>query len=310
MAKASRTKSLIEEQMEDNSLLTIWTPKWGLIIRPWYSADKLVFSFVEKGQKGAGFDVFMDCQKDGTTCFDDWAYDILHDRRAESILYQEQKNGQQYPLHYKYVTGEKGDKSVGICNSRNGSGYVINAAVPDPDDAGKKLFANVPVTFHDLRKLAERYQTSYSGRKIELEAIRREAAKTQSENRARYSHANASGEAVSPESQPVAATQEEPVQTVPETQQKAAAPQSLPAVMVSTITKMIEKNGNNFFQAVDNETGERYNICITADSLSKLGEKGEKFIAAVDAGQVPVRINYFEKYLQGVKYLFMTGFAA
>ena len=137
MAKASRTKSLIEEQMEDNSLLTIWTQKWGLIIRPWYSADKLVFSFVEKGQKGAGFDVFMDIQKDGTTCFDDWAYDITHDRRAESILYKEKQSGQQYPMHYKYVTGEKGDKSVGICNSRNGSGYVINAAVPDQAKAVK-----------------------------------------------------------------------------------------------------------------------------------------------------------------------------
>lgn len=174
MAEASRDKSLVQEQMEDNAILRIWTQKNGLIVRPAYGIDKLCFSIIEKGAGGKGnsFDVYAECLKDGASCIDDWAYDILHDRRFERVMAEELKSGQKYPATYKIVTGNNGQKSVGIANAQKG-GYVINV-VSSKD--GKAVYANVPVSFHDLRKLAERYVVSYSARKKELERIRIEAA--------------------------------------------------------------------------------------------------------------------------------------
>lgn len=164
-----RTMSLIEENFRDNSILTIWTNSMGLIVRPWYENDKLVFNFIEKGKAGKGktFSVCIPCLKYGAGCFDNWAYDILNDRRFERTL-AEEKN-EKYPVTYQIVTGDKGSKSLGICNSSSGKGgYCINAK------SGSN-YANIPVTFHDLRLLATNYKRSYEDRRKYLDGLRREA---------------------------------------------------------------------------------------------------------------------------------------
>lgn len=287
MAKPSRKISLIQEQMEDNSLLTIWNKSWGLIVRPWFSADKLVFSFIEKGKNGAGFDIFIDCQKDGAQCFDNWAYDILHDRRLEYILANEKKQGQKYPAHYKYVTGESGNKSIGIANANNG-GYIINGMVD-------KTYANVMVGYHDLRHLAERYELSYNARKMELEGIRREAEKQQALNRAAHSN---HGEA--------ATSTPTPADTTVQTNATAGK-----VVDITTEPKLVVQNNNNYFQGVDNSTGEMLNFCMTADVLNKVGEAGTKLLAEVNGGKnVHVKLTVVERDLKGHKYQFITAVTA
>ncbi len=166
----SRNVSLIESVMRDNSIFALWTQTWGLIVRPCYQIDRLKFSFIEKGAEGKGksFDIYVEALKFGAACFDNWAYDVLHGR-FERILAAEKTAGEKYPKAYKYVTGENAEKSVGIMNSTNG-GYCINAMVPGED--GKKVYANVPVSFHDLRLLAQNYVKSYESRRDELEKIR------------------------------------------------------------------------------------------------------------------------------------------
>ncbi|MBP3784495.1 MAG: hypothetical protein J6I68_14715 [Butyrivibrio sp.] len=177
MAKASRTISHIEEQMTSNAIFDTWTQNWGIKVYPAYGIDKLKFSFIEKGASGKGksFDIYMECLRDGAQCFDNWAYDILHGR-MERILANEKQAGEKYPKAFKYTTGENAEKSIGIMNSTNG-GYCINASVPGED--GKKIFCNIPISFHDLRHIAERYVVSYQKRKDELEQIREKAAKDQ-----------------------------------------------------------------------------------------------------------------------------------
>jgi len=177
MAKASRNISHIEEQMNANAIFDTWTQTWGIKVYPAYGIDKLKFSFIEKGASGKGksFDIYMECLRDGAQCFDNWAYDILHGR-MERILANEKQAGEKYPKAFKYTTGENAEKSLGIMNSTNG-GYCINASVPGSDN--KKIFCNIPISFHDLRHIAERYMVSYQKRKDELEQIREKAAKEQ-----------------------------------------------------------------------------------------------------------------------------------
>ena len=174
MAKASRTISLFEEQMKNNVILEIWTQEWGLKVYPAYSIDKLKFSFIQKGAAGKGksFDIYMECMKDGAQCFDNWAYDILHGR-FERTMQAEAQAGEKYPKFYNYATGESAEKSVGIMNSTRG-GYCINASVPG--EKGKN-YCLIPISYHDLRHLAERYLVSYKVRKDELEQLRCESAR-------------------------------------------------------------------------------------------------------------------------------------
>ena len=174
MAKASRTISHIEEQMSQNAIYDAWTQTWGIKVYPAYGIDKLKFSFIEKGASGKGksFDIYVECLRDGAQCFDNWAYDIMHGR-FEKILALEKQSGEKYPKTYKYTTGENAEKQIGIMNSTSG-GYCINASVPGED--GKKNYCNIPVSFHDLRHIAERYMVSYEDRKKSLEEIRKKAA--------------------------------------------------------------------------------------------------------------------------------------
>ena len=177
MAQASRTISRVEEQMSANVIFETWTQTWGIKVYPAYGIDKLKFSFIEKGAQGKGrsFDIYMECLKDGAACFDNWAYDILHGR-MERILNAEKQAGEKYAKAYKYTTGENKEKSIGIMNSTNGE-FCINASVPGEDN--KKVYCNVPISFHDLRHIAEWYQISYKSRKDELEAIRVKAVNEQ-----------------------------------------------------------------------------------------------------------------------------------
>ena len=169
----TKKKSNLEQMAEQNAIFDMWTSTWGIKVYPAYGIDKLKFSFIEKGANGKGksFDIYMNVEKDGAQCFDNWAYDILHGR-FERVMMAEKQAGETYPKTYKFLTGQTAEKSIGIMNSKNG-GYCINAFVPGKD--GKKIFANVPIGFHDLRHIAMRYIASYEERRMELEKIRRMA---------------------------------------------------------------------------------------------------------------------------------------
>lgn len=172
--KKYREISYAEQAARDNSIFSAWTRKWGIHVRPWYKMDKLKFSFVDVGTSGKGnsFDICMDVIKFGFPCFKKWANDILSPSgRFEKMMALDAKDGEQFPKRYKYVTGEKGDKSIGICNGKNG-GYVINASSMVN---GKRVNANIPVDFGDLTVLAQNFENSYKGREEEISKLRKEA---------------------------------------------------------------------------------------------------------------------------------------
>ncbi len=174
MAEASRDKSYAQQAAEENMILDGWSQTWGIRVYPWYSNDKLKFSFIEIGSAGKGksFDIYVNAQKPDTMgmCMDTWAYDIL-DGTFSQIIKAEKAAGEKYPKYYKIVTGGSGEKSVGIMGSDTPGNYVINAKNGD----GK--YCNIKITYAALRLFARRYLESYASRREELENIRKQSEK-------------------------------------------------------------------------------------------------------------------------------------
>lgn len=102
--------------------------------------DKVKFSFVMKGKKGEGFDVYVDALRFSLLCDD-----ISSLRMARKIS----KDAGQYPGAWKYTTGENGALSVAIGKSQKG-GIVIQGR-----NGNTKTNAFVPLTdYNDLREMA------------------------------------------------------------------------------------------------------------------------------------------------------------
>ena len=294
MAKASRTMSLIEEQRRDNSILSIWTKKNGLIVRPWYKVDKVVYDVIEVGEQGAGIQV---CQSTlgQANCLDDWAYDILSsNRRFEAIMQAESKAGEKYPKAYKWVTGESAEKSIGIANSSSGNGYVINV------NEGNKHY-NIPVSFHDLRRFSEAYLRSYETRKEELEQIRLTA------------------EAESLKARQAAKANKAKDQTTAKTAESQSPQENKNnSTMSVKTTSPVEKiDGFARFTGIDTSagTGEILTIVLKPNVISAMGTNAEKFFnrinaKAAESGEgVSFKMNYTLGKSNGKIIYFMKGFA-
>lgn len=112
------------------------------------SDGKVCFSFPMKGTSGKDvFDIYIDAD-----LFNLWMEDIKSGRMFK-ILKQEADAGEKYAKHYKFATGEKLCKNLGISNSRNG-GYLISAK-------DKEKTANIPISLDWLRILANHWEPIY-----------------------------------------------------------------------------------------------------------------------------------------------------
>lgn len=129
-----------EELAQDGVLEAAYTNKWFLKIREALSIGLVQFSFVMKGNaKAEHFDVYMSYDR-----FRSWVRDFTRDSRyGQRVLAVERGEGEKYPRHYLWVTGENGSKSVGIANSTTEGAYVINGSAIGRD--GKKVYANVQI---------------------------------------------------------------------------------------------------------------------------------------------------------------------
>lgn len=114
-----------------------------------YERPSVIFSFVQKGKQGKGFDVYMDMDR-----FDLWADDILDIAHTlkKSIL-ADKANKVTKPTEYIYTTGNNGSKNVGICASSlsNGFASIYGSSIVE----GKKVYAYVPVDYTWLRITAK-----------------------------------------------------------------------------------------------------------------------------------------------------------
>lgn len=170
--EASRKISYAQEAAVNNLILNGWNQKWGIRVYPWYSNDKLKFSFIEKGSSGKGnsFDVYVDTYKPDIMgqCMDTWAYDIL-DGSFVPILKAEKAAGEKFPKYYKISTGENGEKYVGIMASDTPGSYVLSGKGSD------KKYCAIRITHAALKLFARRYLSSYESRRNQLEQMRVDA---------------------------------------------------------------------------------------------------------------------------------------
>lgn len=169
MAKEDK-KSKWLEMAQDGVLNSQYTKNsWFVKVKAAYSIERVCFSFVMKGQNGSGFDIYVDM-----FLFDLWADDILNGTFAR-IIDAEAKAGEEYPKHYKFVTGNSGQKSVGFAVSKNGNGFVVNGTIIK-DGESKKTFANIPVDYNWLRILAKNFKRTSQAHFDELAKITVEAS--------------------------------------------------------------------------------------------------------------------------------------
>lgn len=170
MANEFREMSYAESSAKEGVLFSAWTQTWGLKVTPWYSMDRIKFSFIEKGAKGKGksFDICINTMKDYSFDFMDLAHEVLHDIKTPfdfvTILAAEKQAGEKYPKRYRFVTGTNGEKSLGICNSTNG-GYCINAQTVIGE---QKVYVNIPVSYYDIYDIVSRFYNTYLPRREKL----------------------------------------------------------------------------------------------------------------------------------------------
>lgn len=82
---------------------------WFVKVKQFYMIDRVCFSFVKKGTKGDGFDVYV-----GVDQFDNLCDDILSGAFAQALA---QDNG-PYPSAWKHVSGQNGQREVAIGKGR------------------------------------------------------------------------------------------------------------------------------------------------------------------------------------------------
>ena len=174
----AKKKSKRFEMADEGVLNSQFTQNgWFVKVKAAYAIDRVCFSFVMKGKKGEGFDVYVDMD-----IFDLWADDILNGTFAR-VIAAEKKAGEDYPKYYKYITGDHGQKSVGFAASSSGSGFVVNGTTTklvDDAKSGKKkvekVHGNVPVDLNWLRILAKYFKRTSQAHFDELARLINDAA--------------------------------------------------------------------------------------------------------------------------------------
>ena len=140
MANKSKMRSMLEQ-----GCIAEWYTLKGFFLKlyPCFEIDKVKFSFVMKGKKGEGFDVYVDTDDFSLLCDD-----ILSLRMATKIACDKG----EYPSAWTYATGENGALSVAIGKSQKG-GVVVQGR-----NGNTKANAFVPLTdYNELRKMAFLY---------------------------------------------------------------------------------------------------------------------------------------------------------
>ena len=293
---------LIAEQYTQNG--------WFVKIKPIFSLDKknefaynrptILFSFVEKGKKGAGFDIYMDMD-----VFDLWADDVLDITRTfAKTIEAESNSGEKYPKTYKYVTGTNGEKSVGFCKSTiNGAFASINGCTVKD---GKKVFANVPVDLNWIRSCMKWYRritAPYFAMMAELtrQHLVSEWYKPQDDDVEEYSPNHTQEAAESPQNDasfqntPDCATNS--IKPVNEANTKPHANNDYKCIEVvtSTLMQTYGKNGNFCFKAFTKDNKEIPFVIIPSEIDQAYADSLKRFQAqATKATKIKTSLYYIQ----------------
>lgn len=300
---------LIAEQYTQNG--------WFVKIKPIFSLDKknefaynrptILFSFVEKGKKGSGFDIYMDIDE-----FDLWADDVLDiNRTFKRTIEAEAQAGQKYPETYKYVTGSNGEKSVGFCKSTvKGAFATINGCTVKD---GKKVFANVPVGYNWLRICMKWYRRVtapyfnmmaevtrknmvsewYKPQDSDTEEYKPDAP--QGASKALETPKSATNGGNTTNTQAVAEKPATEANTKPQTPDSASVSYKTLEVVTSTPIQVFGQKGNLCFKAFTKDNKELPFVVVPAEIDAKYASSWEKFQSEATKGtKVKATLYYIE----------------
>lgn len=210
-----------------------------LKVKPAFGIDKVVFSFVQKGSQGQGFDVYMDVDM----------FDIFCDMILNRELDRKMEGSSQKDPAFFYVAGQNGAKQISIF--KGNAGVVFHGWF-----AEKKLNANVPVAPDQLRIMAKWFRRISSNYYEELSGYCLDAMK----GNAKYFEENTDDNdfAVSDQAEHSALSNQDtnPAAAVSEnsksgTKTQIPSPAQGKMVKTTTLLKPLGANGNLCFKAVD-----------------------------------------------------------
>lgn len=138
--RKSKTRKLAEEGCF-GAFYTL--DKWFVKFKPAYLIDAVEVSFVQKGKKGEGFDVYISIQAFSFLCNQILSF------RMEKLIEIERTKHLQNPECFEYVTGDNGQKKVAIGAGMNGN-VVIQGK-------NGNVWANVPCSYQDLWIMADMF---------------------------------------------------------------------------------------------------------------------------------------------------------
>lgn len=166
MGKTRRTISLREEMARNGELNAQYTQTNFLKFKPAYNIDAVIFSFVEIGQHGKGFDIFVKLD-----IFDILCDDIL-DRTLYKKLQAEQPSAQNpYPCSFQYITGDKGDKEIKISRGKKSDCNIYGRCGNN--------YMNIPFSYNELRITAKWFKRTSAQRFKELTGMTLQALREQ-----------------------------------------------------------------------------------------------------------------------------------
>lgn len=288
-----RTVSYAEENAKAGLLFAAWTQKWGLKVYPWYSMDRIKFSFIEKGASGKGksCDVCVNTVKDYAFTFEDFKHEFLHDIETpydflQTMAYEKEhpvknKAGVQMPGRYRFVTGKNGEKYVGIMPSSDGKGYVIcGQAVVN----GTYVHPMIRVSYYDLYHIVKAYDETYEERRAELKALRLQGMKDVESGYNRADYEEDAPAAALPEESTAETTEETVVQESAPAEEKQEAKHH--GIHVTTISEIVKQGDGSYTLTVRKDDGTEAQMRIPGDVAGAINAKKnglfDKFVAKVN----------------------------
>lgn len=257
---------------------------WFVKIKPLFSMDgknkfaknkpSVIFSFVQKGTQGSGFDIYMDID-----IFDNWADDVLDVTKTfKKVIEAEKAAGEKYPKAYLYKTGDNGQKSVGFCPSTvTGAFCTVNGSTVS--DNGKKVYANIPVDYDWMRTVCKKFK------RITKPYFEMMAKVTYENSLVNYKREEQ-------EAAPVPASNQ--TETAPKRQSEPIDDPNLKTIEIQTtdLLKSYGTKGNYWVPAADikNKT---YNFVFKKDDMECVAI-WQAFKASAEKGRVRVILKYLQ----------------
>lgn len=248
-----------------------------------YNKPSILFSFVEKGKKGAGFDIYVDID-----VFDNWSDDVLGiPEKFRKTIEAERAAGSTYPKAYKYVTGNNGEKSVGFAPASKGFAVINGVTVKD----GAKQYANIPVDYDWIRTVCKRYRRIVRVWQAEMAKLTLQNALSYSSNLKNKASDSECNDPVSDDreykSESITSGKPEPVTENKEVSKPEDKPQKVLQILTvrNTIPLMRLKNNNGFAVKAKDKSGAVYNIIFLNENINRIEPgKWEIFAGKINKG--------------------------